>query len=127
LAVAFDAGWQGGDITVYGTDQFNAPISEVIPDTAGTTVQGVKIFKTVTSASKQTVAGTTDDCTLQTGTKIGILATIAAAFGALFVAGASEAVVLDTTYHAFTPTTAPNGTNDYVLLVNCNYDHVPAS
>ena len=127
LEIVFAAGWQGGDITINGLDQFSAPITEVIPDTPGSTVAGVKVFKTVVSASKELVAGTTDTATLQTGAKIGIPATIAHAYGILHLAGVTEAVVLDTTYHAFTPTTAPNGTNDYTLMVNCNHVRIPAS
>lgn len=127
VEIVFASGWAGGDVTVYGTNQFGAAISEVIADNPGNTVAGVKIFKTITSASKETVAGSgTDTCLLQTGAKIGFLATIAAAFGICLCGATSEAVTIDTTYHAWTPTTAPNGTNDYTLVAQCNYDHVPA-
>lgn len=118
LAVDFAAGWEGGDITIVGTDQFDAAVTEVIADTPGSVVQGVKIFKTITSASKETVAGTTDTATLQTGTKIGILARLIDTVGILLCDNASEAVVLDATYHAFTPTTPPNGAHDYKLMCN---------
>jgi len=118
IQIVFAAGWQGGDITIKGTDQFNRPQTEVIADVAGTTVQGVKIWKTITSAAKELVAGTTDLATMQTGTKIGLLFRLTNGTGLLFCGVTSEAfVALDATYHGFTPTTAPNGTNDYILLL----------
>lgn len=125
LQILFAASWAGGDVTIAGTDQFGAPITEVIADTAGATVVGVKIFKTVTSASKEIKLTGGHTCTLQTGPKIGIMASVASARGALFVAGASEAVVLDTTYDAFTPTSTPNGALDFLLLAQIDHDYVP--
>jgi len=119
VQIVFAAGWQGGDITIQGTDQFGRPQVEVIADVAGTTVQGVKIWKTITAAAKELLAGTTDPATMQTGTKIGLLCRLTDATVLLFCGTASEAATLDSTYHAFTPTTVPNGTNDYILLIHC--------
>ncbi len=94
VQVVFAAGWQGGDITVTGTDQFDNAISEVIADVAGTTVQGVKIFKTVTAAAKELTAGAADTATLQTGTKLGLPLALDAATSAavLVAAGATDDV-----------------------------------
>jgi len=123
IKVVFDAGWQGGDVTVIGTDQFDAAVTEVIADVAGTTVVGVKIFKTVVSASKEIQAGAGDGCQIFTGDKLGILDIITDVYGFLSVAGVTEVVVIDTTYHGFTPTTVPDGAKDYVLLANVSHAH----
>ena len=57
LSVTFTASWDGGDVTVTGTDVYGAAQSEVFADAAGTTVQGTKVFATVTAATKETPAG----------------------------------------------------------------------
>lgn len=119
----FAAGWEGGDVTVDGTDQFDAVISEVFADNPGAVVEGLKIFKTVTAVSKELTAGAADTVTLQTGPKIGIIGTLADAVGLLFCNLVAEAVVLDLTYDAFTPTTDPDGINDYTLVVNLEHTH----
>lgn len=113
----FAAGWQGGDIYLTGTDQFGRAQTETIADAAGTTVQGVKIWRTITAISKETVAGTTDTVTLQTGTKIGIPVPLKNAFGLELVAGVAELATWCATYHGFTPTTAPDGSRDFTILV----------
>ncbi len=122
VQVVFAAGWQGGDVTVVGTDQFGRAQTETIADNAGNTVQGVKIFRTVTSASKELIAGTNDTCTLQTGTKIGIPVPLKNAFGLELVAGVAELATWDATYHGFTPTSAANNTNDYTILVPVDWE-----
>lgn len=68
LTVTFAAGWQGGNVTVVGTDYQGLTISEVFVAAAGTTVVGTKIFKTVVSATKAASAGTTDTATIGVGT-----------------------------------------------------------
>ena len=73
LQVVFAALWDGGDVTIVGTDQFDAAVTETIADVAGTTVQGVKVFKTVTSIATETVgAGGALTATVQTGEKLGL-------------------------------------------------------
>jgi hypothetical protein len=54
--------YSGGDVsnrtfTVYGTDRVNAPMTEVITGPNATTVQGNKIFKTVTRIAISGAAG----------------------------------------------------------------------
>lgn len=118
LSVAFAAGWQGGDVTIIGTDQFGRVQSETIADNAGNTVEGVKIFRTITSASKELIAGTTDTCTLQTGLKIGIPVPLLGGWGIQLVDGvAALPTAWDATYHSFTSATAPNGAHDYTIIV----------
>ncbi len=123
VSVAFAAGWQGGDVTVVGTDQFGRAQSETIADNAGNTVEGVKIFRTITSASKELIAGTTDTCTLQTGLKIGIPVPLLGAWGIQMVDGvAAQPTAWDATYHSFTSATAPNGAHDYTIFVPVDWD-----
>jgi hypothetical protein len=118
LSVNFASGWQGGNISVVGTDQFGRAVTETIVASAGNTVQGTKIFATVASATKGAAAGTSDTATLQTGTLIGIPVPLLGAWGIGLVDGVAELFTWDATYHGFTPgTTAPNGTHDYTLFV----------
>jgi hypothetical protein len=123
LQVVFAAGWQGGDVTVIGTDQFDAAVTETFVSNPGATVVGVKVFKTVVSASKTTIAGTTDVCTLQTGSKIGIPSLVSDAFGLLTCNAVVEAVTINATYSSFIPTTPPDGVKDYLLIVNVPHSH----
>lgn len=118
VTVTFAASWDGGDVTVVGTNQFDEAVTEVIADAAGTTVAGTKIFKTVTSATKQSVGAAADAASIGHGTKMGIPARLGAATGnLLFVTGVSEAGTWDATYDAVTPTSVANGTRSYIVLV----------
>lgn len=120
ITATFAAGWGGGDITIVGTDQFGNAQTEVIADTAGSTVAGSKIFKTVTSISKETAAGTTDDVTIGYGTKIGVPFQFTTSSFVIQTDAGPPAVLdsatLDTTYFAFTTATAPNGTRDFLFV-----------
>ena len=120
VTVTFGATWDGGDVTVVGTDQFDAAVSETIADNPGSAVAGVKIFKTVTSATKEAVGAAAGTASIGTGDKLGIAADVVGAFGALLVGTTPEAVTVDATYDAFTPTTVPDGAVDYTLMVNVN-------
>lgn len=118
LRVTFSAAWDGGDVTVYGTNQFDEAISEVFADVAGTTVVGLKIFKTVTAATKETPAGVAGNgASIGTGDTIGLDVRLADEVGMLWVGATAEAVTLDDTYMSFIPTTTPAATT-YKLLVN---------
>lgn len=124
VQVVFAALWDGGDITIAGTNWLDVVISEVIVNAPGTTVQGAKAFKTITSISNELVgAGGALTATVQTGNAIGIEASTESPYGMLTVDGVSEIVAVDDTNDTFTPTTAPNGARDYVLLVNVNHNH----
>lgn len=127
LDCVFAAGWEGGDVTVAGTNQFDEAVTETFTAVAGTTVEGVKIFKTITSAAKAAVAGTTDTVVLQTGGKIGLLIHLSDAVGLLFAndpadfappADCPEHLELDATYHAFTPESVPDGAISFKLICN---------
>ncbi len=55
LTATFNASWDGGTVTVVGTDIKGRTISEVFTPGAGTTVVGKKQFATVVSAAKSLV------------------------------------------------------------------------
>jgi hypothetical protein len=67
LTVTFAAGWQGGAVTVVGTDIYDQPQNEVFASAPGFTIAGLKTFKTVTAASKAAVAGAADTASIGTG------------------------------------------------------------
>ncbi len=120
LRVTFSASWDGGDVTVTGTDQFDNVIQEVFADVAGTAVVGTKIFKTVTGATKQTPAGVAGNgASIGTGDKIGTPYELADTTALLLVGTTPEAVTVTATTgaHGFTPTTTPADTT-YLLLAN---------
>ena len=110
----FAASYDGGDVTVVGTDQFGQVISETIVAAAGTTVSGVKIFRTVTGISKATVGATANTVSVGLGLKIGVPFQFTA--GQEFLNGVGELATLDTTYYAFTPGTAANAARNYNFL-----------
>lgn len=126
LSVLFASGWQGGSITIVGKDQFGRAQTETIAPSGGglpETVEGVKIWRTITSAAHTAIAGTTDTATLQTGLKIGIPAPLLGAWGIQLVDGvAAQPTEWDATYHSFTSATAPNGGHDYTLIVPVDWD-----
>ncbi len=118
LTVTKSASWDGGTITVVGTNQFDEAISETFSNVVETTV-GTKIFKTVTGATKSIPSGVAGNgASIGTGVVIGVVARVAGTDGILFADGVDDAVVVDPIYSSFTPTTAPNGAHDYQLIVN---------
>jgi hypothetical protein len=126
LRLTFAASYDGGNVTVTGTDQNGDVISEVFTGTAASTQVGVKVFKTVTAAVRSAVGATANVCSIGTGDKIGVGAGIDLAAGAamLMVGATAEAVTLDATYDGFTPTTVPSATT-YFLLANITTSLVP--
>lgn len=70
--VCSGAGWDGGDITFVGTDPFDRSITEVItPNNSTTPKYGVKLFKTVISATKGAVGASAITASLGYGATIG--------------------------------------------------------
>lgn len=116
----FAAGWDGGDLTVVGTDQFDQKIQEVItsPGAGGGTVVGSKCFKTITSARKGAIGINAAGASIGTGTKLGVGAKFAGTFGVVWVDDVVEAVTVNVANSTFAPTTAPNAARNYKLLVN---------
>jgi len=121
LRCVFGATWDGGAVTVTGTNQANAAITEVFTGT-NTTIVGAKAFKTVTRiAYPAGGTGTTGTNTLTVGTgdTIGIAFDVVDAVGMLHVGTTIEPVTVDPTYNTFIPTTTPS-TTTYLLLCNVN-------
>lgn len=112
LRLTFESDWEGGDVTVFGTNQFDEEISEDFSDDPGNVVVGVKMFKTVTGATREfAIPGLNGPktMTIGTGDKLGVSEELVSGVGTLFVDGVQEDVTVDTTNSAFTPTSAPDG------------------
>lgn len=118
LSFVFAASYDGGNITVVGTDQFDQPQTEVITAVASSTVPGVRIFKTVTSITKAAVGANPATVTVNSGVKLGITVVPVNDVVLGAVNGVFEAVTFDLANRAVTYTTAPNGSRVLTLLVN---------
>jgi hypothetical protein len=131
LRVKFGAGWDGGNITVVGTDQFDAAVSEEFVANPGATVGGAKTFKTVTSASKTNALGAGGNgASIGFSNRLGIGS--AATFtpknyggygvGSLTADGISEAgeYLTGTNEMSVKPTTAPDGAIKFVAIVSAD-------
>ena len=120
LVVAFAGSWDGGNIVIVGTDQFDGVITETITANAGNTVVGSKAFKTVTSLAKTAVGVTANAATVGMGSKLGIPVYFQGTTGIHLVTGVAEAATFDPTYHTvLAGTNLPNNSRTYVVLVNC--------
>lgn len=119
LVVDFSAGWDGGNVTIVGTDQFSdAPVTEVFAAVPATTVVGLKIFRTVFSITKG-IIGTAGTASVGVGGKLGIQGKLLnTADALLFANNVIEAATLDATFNGYVPTTAPNGAVNFMLLAN---------
>ncbi len=105
-------GYDGGIITVTGTDALERAITDTFTPGSGTGT--VKAFKTVTSLSKATV-GTTGSVTVITDaastTHYGVPFAISGSYGiAMQNTGVAEPVTISTTNNTVQFGTAPNGT-----------------
>lgn len=112
--------YDGGAVTVTGTNTFDLAQTEVITPVVNTTVAGVKIWKTVTKvAYPGGGVGThgTNTLSIGTGDKLGVPHNIFDTVGLLLVGTTPEAVTIDAANDAFTPTTTPASTT-YLLLAN---------
>jgi hypothetical protein len=118
LIVNFAASWDGGTVTVTGTNQFGTPISEAFAYGSGDVV-GTKIFKTVTAASKASAGTGSYAVKIGTGDKLAVgTVKLANPSVTCTIAGVSEVITVDVTYSAFTPTNLANAARTYVLLAH---------
>jgi hypothetical protein len=118
VTATFAASWDGGDVTVVGTDQFGAAQSEVLASNAGGSTTGAKVFKTVTSATKGAVGSAADTASIGTGTVLGLGVRLLGLTGnLLFADGVGEAGTWDVANSSVDPTTAPNASVAYVAMV----------
>jgi hypothetical protein len=116
--VTFDAGWDGGNVTIIGTNQFDEAVSETFSSAPGTTVEGQQAFKTVTSISKGAV-GSTGGASVGVGNKLGIYGRLSDTYNAqLFVSNVACGATLNATYHTFLPELSPDGSLNYTLIAN---------
>jgi hypothetical protein len=114
LRVTFAGGWDGGNVIAVGTNQFGAPVAETFTAAAGTAVVGVKIFATVTSATKGAVGAAADAASIGTGDKLGLTGDLVASAGSLTKDGVTQAATWDATVSGVTPSTnVPNGARVY--------------
>jgi len=118
LSAVAAATYDGGSLTVVGTDLFDKAQTEVIAAVANTTVYGTKIWKTVTSITKATIGVAAAGVSVGTGDKIGVALNVANSTGLMFVGGAVEAVTVDPATDAWTATSVPNGALSFVALLN---------
>lgn len=69
VEVDFGAGWDGGNVVITGTDVIDAAQTDTITGTAGATVKGAKVFKTISSIAKLVVGAAAATATVYTGNK----------------------------------------------------------
>lgn len=117
LDIAYVATYDGGDTTVEGTDQFGAAQLEVFTAVAGSTVAGAKIFATVTAATQATVGAASVAASIGAGGVLGVTRVLSGSTNnILFADGVSEAGTWDATESSVDPTTAPDGSVNFVAL-----------
>lgn len=117
IRAVFAASYDGGNLTITGTDQFGNTQTETIVAAAASTVVGVKVWKTITSIVKAAVGVNAATVSIGTGDKLGLGLLPGSTFYILTVNGVAEAGTLDEANGGITPTTVPNGTADYNVLV----------
>lgn len=118
LSAVAAASYDGGALTIVGTNQFDVAQTEVITPVAASTVYGTKIWKTVTSITKAAVGANAAAVSVGTGDKIGVVYNVANSTGLMFVGGVLEAVTVDPVADAWTATSVPNGALSFVALLN---------
>ncbi len=122
----FTALWDGGNILLTGTDQFDTVITDTLvsPGVPGGFVASTKIFKTITAASKTAIGVAAVGVTLGPGIKIGFLHHLDASVASspVLVMNVVDGVIdtiasIDMTYHGWTPgSTQPNGGHEFLLI-----------
>jgi len=129
LDVVFAAGWEGGDVTVSGLDPLGNAVQEIFvsPGGGGGTVNGTKVFATITTPggiTNSVTGGAADVATVQSAAGIGVTNKPAVAFVKLSVDGVHEAVASSNLGEGwFVPTTAPTGLLDYEVWYTAGHSH----
>src|SRR5580765_1151801 len=77
IGIDWDAAWDGGDVNIAGTNQFDEPVSETLVADPGNLTQTLNAYKTITSAAKTAVGANAATATLAFGNRIGVKARIA--------------------------------------------------
>ncbi len=119
IVVTKAASWDGGTVTVTGTDQYDRAVSEVFPALGAGAEQGAKIFKTVTSCQHSIALAGGNGYSLGMGKIFGVVGKLTSTTQYTFTKDATaEAATLNLTYDSFEPTTTPDASLDYKLLTN---------
>lgn len=120
LRVTKAASWDGGTVTVTGTDQNDNEIEEVFPALTDGLEVGVKVFKTVTAARRSIALDGGLGYSIGTGDKIGLGANVnlVDTDGLAFADGVGIDGTFDATYDAVALPTAPDGSVRFNVLVN---------
>lgn len=118
LNVKFAANWDGGDVTITGTNQYGEEIEEEFTGASDVTVVGEKAFATVTRAVKSAAGADAATALLGWGENLGLPERAADAFCILTADGVAEPGVIDEDNHTIAPDTAPDGAVDFVVMMN---------
>lgn len=117
IKIVCDNLYDGGDITIDGTDIDDNVIQEILtPLGGGGTTLGTKVFKTVTAATQAALGAGGVSASIGTGNKLGLSKAPTAINGVLAVDGINEVGTWDDTADSWgvTPTNIPNGARLYV-------------
>jgi hypothetical protein len=126
-SVTSGAGYDGGAVTLTGTDQFDVAQTEAInPPGGGGTQNGVKVFKTITAAVKAAVGANPATASIGTGNALGLPKRITIGAGLLSVSGKDTAgSTWSSAVHSVQPDGAvlPNGARTYSAMVPVTETH----
>ncbi len=131
VSVTFGASWDGGNVTVTGTDQYDGAVSETIVANPGNTVDGVKVFKTVTAIAKAAVGSNADTATVGLGRLLGVVIegrTMGGSIGGYgigIMGDNTPFVATGSGYDGFSPPSfaEPNGFSDFVVVLEVQHNH----
>lgn len=116
--VAFAASWDGGNVVITGRRR-GALVTETITAVVNSSVDGSKVFDSITSAAKTAVGANAAAATIGVGTKIGLPDDLTSARVAMLVDDTvATGYTADTTEDAITPASGdvPNASKDFLIL-----------
>jgi len=113
-------GWDGGNVTIVGTDIRGAAVTEVFlqADIVAATKVGKQGFKTITSITKSAVGAAGTGINVGIGDALAVPQALVDAVGMAWIAGTYDAPTLDATYSTYSPTSAPDGAKNFTLIAN---------
>ena len=120
IEAVFDASWDGGNLLITGTNQFDEVFTETIVAVAGSTVAGLKVFKTITQVKKTLVGIRVETgVLLQTTDVLGLPVRILNNTVIVFVNGTGALPTAVSVLNAsVTPATAPDASRVFAVLAN---------
>lgn len=121
LTATFAAGWDGGDITIVGTDMFGDALTETLTANPGGTTSSAKAFASVTSVTKGAVGVAADTVKVGITNEVGTMCDVVA--GKLMVqddsagGGGTVTGTFDATNDTVVlATDVPDGTTNYFIV-----------